>query len=109
LEHILTIKDALIFLTRLLTDDGIAFHVLPNFTGRSARTGMWLKWIGEDHPIAPTIDFFRYAVPRSGLQAPIFGSSPFEERLIAALTDHPGATLSTDGDELLVYALKASS
>ena len=109
LEHILPIKDALISLTRLLTEDGIAFHVLPNFTGRSARAGMWLKWIGEDHPIAPTIDFFKYAVPRSELQAPIFGSSPFDERLIAALNGHPGATLSTDGDELLVYAPKASS
>ncbi len=108
LEHILPIGDALVSLTRLLTKDGIAFHVLPNFTGRSARTGMWLKWIGEDHPIAPTIEFFEGAFPRAGLQ-PQFGSSPFDENTI---TSPPGAsekTLAVDGDELLVVARKIAA
>jgi hypothetical protein len=90
-------------LTRLLAKDGIVFHVLPNFSGGKARSELWLNWIGEEHPIAPTMEFFEYAVPRSGLQQLQFGSSPFDEKLIAALTGRLGAP-STDGDELLVLA-----
>jgi 2-polyprenyl-3-methyl-5-hydroxy-6-metoxy-1,4-benzoquinol methylase len=108
-EHLPDIRSSLSLLAGLLSRGGFAFHVLPNFTGKRAKSGLWLKWIGEDHPIAPTIDFFGYAIPRSGLLSPVFGSSPFDENLIAALTGQPGAMLSTDGDELLVYAHKAAS
>ncbi|MBZ5698577.1 MAG: class I SAM-dependent methyltransferase [Acidobacteriia bacterium] len=107
-EHLPGIRNSLSLLAGLLSKDGFVFHVLPNFTGKRAKSGFWLKWIGEDHPIAPTIDFFEYAIPRSGLLSPVFGSSPFDENLIAALTGQPGAMLSTDGDELLVYAHKAA-
>jgi len=103
-EHLPDIRNSLSLLAGLLPKDGFVFHVLPNFTGKAAKSGLWLKWIGEDHPIAPTVDFFRYAIPRSGLQAPVFGSSPFDERLAAALNGEPGTALSTDGNELLVYA-----
>jgi len=108
IEHLPDIRNSLCLLRGLLSKSGFVFHVLPNFTGKRARSGYWLKWIGEDHPIAPTIDFFRYAVPRSGLQTPVFGSSPFDESLIAALRAEAGTTLSTEGDELLVYAHQAS-
>lgn len=108
LEHILPIGEALRMLTPLLAEDGIVFHVLPNFTGEKARTGLWLNWIGEEHPIAPTMEFFEYAVPRSGLQRLQFGSSPFDEALVAALTGRL-VTRPTDGDELLVLAKKTSS
>jgi SAM-dependent methyltransferase len=104
LEHILPIGDALASLTRLLTNDGIAFHVLPNFTGRNARAGMWLNWIGEDHPIAPTIEFFEGAFPRAGLQPPQFGSSPFNENTTASLAGTSENAIPVDGDELLVVA-----
>jgi len=108
-EHLPDIRKSLSQLAGLLSKGGFVFHVLPNFTGKRAKSGFWLKWIGEDHPIAPTIDFFEYAIPRSGLLSPVFGSSPFDESLMAALTGQPGAMLSTDGDELLVYAHKAAS
>jgi hypothetical protein len=91
-------------MARLLSKDGFLFHVLPNFTGKKAKSGFWLKWIGEEHPIAPTVDFFKHAIPGAGLQAPVFGSSPFDENLIAALVNTPGGMPSTDGDELLVMA-----
>ena len=85
------------------------FHALPNFTGKKAKSGFWLKWIGEDHPIAPTMDFFSYAIPRAGLQTPVFGSSPFNKNLIAALANQTNGTLLTDGDELLVMAHKSAT
>jgi hypothetical protein len=77
--------------------------------GEKARSGYWLKWIGEDHPIAPAIPFFEFALPRAGLTKPIFGSSPFDDRMAQALTDQHSASLSTEGDELLVYAHRRAS
>jgi SAM-dependent methyltransferase len=103
-EHLPDIRSSLSLMARLLSKDGFLFHALPNFTGNKAKAGFWLKWIGEEHPIAPTIDFFKYAIPGAGLQAPVFGSSPFDENLIAALTNTTDGMLSTDGDELLVMA-----
>jgi 2-polyprenyl-3-methyl-5-hydroxy-6-metoxy-1,4-benzoquinol methylase len=107
LEHILPIRDTLVSLSRLLTRDGIVFHVLPNFTGRTARAGKWVKWIGEDHPIAPTIEFFKGAIPGAGLEPPQFGSSPFDENSIKLLARQCEAKLPVDGDELLVVSRKA--
>ncbi|MGH9689906.1 MAG: class I SAM-dependent methyltransferase [Candidatus Acidiferrales bacterium] len=107
-EHLPNISDALRLMARLLVPGGLAFHVLPNFTGATARTGIWLKWIGEDHPIAPTIAFFEYAIPRSGLERPLFASSPFNEELAMALNTQPAMPRSVDGDELLVVAYKAA-
>jgi len=106
IEHLPDIRSSLSLMAGLLSKGGFLFHVLPNFTGKKAKAGYWLKWIGEEHPIAPTIDFFTYAIPRTGLQSPVFGSSPFDENLIAALTNSPGGTLSTEGEELLVIAHK---
>jgi hypothetical protein len=53
--------------------------------------------------------FFEFAIPRAGLTQPIFGSSPFNDQMARTLKDYPGAALSTEGDELLVFAHKNSS
>jgi 2-polyprenyl-3-methyl-5-hydroxy-6-metoxy-1,4-benzoquinol methylase len=105
LEHLPTIRETLELMSRLLSDEGLAFHILPNFTGRTARSGMWLSWIGEEHPIAPTIEFFAETLPRHGFGRILFASSPFDEALERALRGESG-TLQTEGDELLVVAMR---
>ena len=105
-EHLPDIGTTFAMLTRLLGENGFIFHVLPNFMGRKARSGHWVKWIGEDHPIAPAMPFFDFAIPRAGLTKPVFGSNPFDDQMAQALTHQPRASLSTEGDELLVYAHK---
>jgi SAM-dependent methyltransferase len=104
LEHLQGIRSAFEVMSHLLADDGFLYHVLPNFTGRLARTGMWLKWIGEEHPLAPTIDFFRHALPQFGFGRICFGSSPFGEELAAALRNSHWESTQTEGDELLCLA-----
>jgi 2-polyprenyl-3-methyl-5-hydroxy-6-metoxy-1,4-benzoquinol methylase len=108
-EHLPNIAVVFPILTHLLKENGFIFHVLPNFMGKKARSGYWLKWIGEDHPIAPAMPFFEFAVPRAGLTKPIFGSSPFDDRMAMALSGQTGESLSTEGDELLVFAQKNNS
>jgi SAM-dependent methyltransferase len=108
-EHLPNIAAAFPLLTRLLNANGFVFHVLPNFMGRKARSGYWVKWIGEDHPIAPAMPFFEYAIPRAGLTMPTFGSNPFDERMAESLAGRSKESLSTEGDELLVYAEKNAS
>lgn len=107
-EHLPNIATVFPLLTRLLKGNGFVFHVLPNFMGEKARSGYWLNWIGEDHPIAPAMPFFDYAIPRAGLGKPVFGSSPFDDQMAQLLKKHPGITLSTEGDELLVFARKST-
>ena len=108
-EHLPNIATVFPLLTRLLKGNGFVFHVLPNFMGEKARSGYWLKWIGEDHPIAPAMPFFDFAIPRAGLEKPIFGSSPFDDQMAQKLENPSGTALSTEGDELLVFARKAVS
>jgi 2-polyprenyl-3-methyl-5-hydroxy-6-metoxy-1,4-benzoquinol methylase len=108
-EHLPDIGASFAMLTRLLDENGFVFHVLPNFMGKKARSGYWVKWIGEDHPVAPAMPFFEFALPRAGLTKPIFGSSPFDKRMGQALIGEPTASLSTEGDELLVYAHRRNS
>ncbi|HKT47561.1 MAG TPA: class I SAM-dependent methyltransferase [Candidatus Acidoferrales bacterium] len=100
LEHVPSIRNALSLFSRLLKDDGIGFHILPNFTGKTARSGAWLAWIGEDHPIAPTAEFFKHALPEASFRKFQFLSSPFSESLGADLA--AGKTSDLEGDELLV-------
>jgi SAM-dependent methyltransferase len=107
-EHLPDIATMLPLLTRLLNENGFAFHVLPNFMGKKARSGYWVKWIGEDHPIAPAMPFFDYAIPCAGLEKPIFGSSPFDDQMAHALKNYPRAMLPVEGDELLVFARKSA-
>ena len=108
LEHLQDIRTTFEAMAYLLADDGFFFHVLPNFTGRMARTGMWLKWIGEEHPLAPTMDFFRIALPEFGFKRVFFASSPFDEGLTTALGDLQWKSTQTDGDELLCVASRRS-
>lgn len=108
LEHLPNLKDGLDLMARLLTDGGLTFHVLPNFTGKSAVSGMWLHWIGEEHPIAPTIDFFARNLPKHGFGQIRFASSPFDDALTNALLQNGTKALQTDGDELLLLASKVS-
>jgi 2-polyprenyl-3-methyl-5-hydroxy-6-metoxy-1,4-benzoquinol methylase len=103
-EHLPDIASIFPLLTRLLKPGGFVFHILPNFMGDKARSGCWVKWIGEDHPIAPAIPFFEFAIPRAGLDKPLFASSPFSEAMAASLMDRFSGSLSTAGDELLVFA-----
>ena len=108
-EHLPNIAAVFPLLTRLLNPNGFVFHVLPNFMGEKARSGYWVKWIGEDHPIAPAMPFFEYAIPRAGLRKPIFGSSPFDDQMAQTLKNPTGLTLSTEGDELLVFAQRSAA
>jgi 2-polyprenyl-3-methyl-5-hydroxy-6-metoxy-1,4-benzoquinol methylase len=106
LEHIQGIRDALGSFARLLRTDGIAFHVLPNFGGGAWRSGEWINWIGEDHPIAPTIEFFKKALPAAGFGRFKFASTPFDERALTAITDPDRESPPTEGNELLIVAQK---
>ncbi len=108
LEHLMRIQDAFDLFAHLVADDGLLFHALPNFTGRLARTGLWLAWIGEEHPIAPTIEFFAQNLPRYGFTQVQFASSPFDADLAAILRQQNGATPQVEGDELLVVAQRVT-
>jgi 2-polyprenyl-3-methyl-5-hydroxy-6-metoxy-1,4-benzoquinol methylase len=106
LEHLPSIGAALVSSARLLADDGIALHVLPNFSGRARRSGEWLQWIGEDHPVAPTMEFFETALTAAGFRQFKFTTSPFDEEALATVMDRSGPSSQLDGDELLVVAQK---
>jgi SAM-dependent methyltransferase len=106
LEHLPTIGKVLALFGRLLKQDGIAIHILPNFSGEARRTGLWLSWIGEDHPIAPTVGFFKKALPAAGLSQFAFASTPLDAQAIAAVTTRSGQVPQLDGDELLIVAQK---
>jgi len=110
LEHLASIGKALALCGKLLRDRGVAFHVLPNFTGKTARSGnKWLSWIGEDHPVAPTMEFFERALPAAGLKRFQFATSPFDDEVIAAVSGRPGTHLQLEGDELLILAWKGAA
>jgi 2-polyprenyl-3-methyl-5-hydroxy-6-metoxy-1,4-benzoquinol methylase len=106
LEHLSSIGAALGSCARLLADDGIALHVLPNFSGRARRSGEWIQWIGEDHPVAPTMEFFETALTAAGFRRFKFATTPLDEKALAAVMDRSGPSSQLDGDELLVVAQK---
>ena len=106
LEHLPSIGGALASCSRLLAADGIALHVLPNFSGRARRSGEWLQWIGEDHPVAPTMEFFTTALPAAGFRGFKFATTPLDEEALTAVMDRSGPSSQLDGDELLIVAQK---
>jgi SAM-dependent methyltransferase len=106
LEHLPAIGSTLALFARLLRDDGIAFHILPNFSGGLARSGLWVSWIGEDHPIGPTVEFFERAFPDAGFRRLQFASSPFDERMRSSIGEPRDRQSQLDGEELLVLASK---
>lgn len=104
LEHLPNPKSAFQVMSHLLSEGGILLHILPNFSGRLARTGTWLKWIGEEHPLAPTIEFLRGALANHGFNEIKFASSPFDKHLAESLRSPVRSATQTEGDELLVLA-----
>jgi 2-polyprenyl-3-methyl-5-hydroxy-6-metoxy-1,4-benzoquinol methylase len=107
LEHLPNIREVLDTFGRLLADDGLAFHALPNFTGRSARSGLFWRWIGEAHPLAPTKDFFERNLPSHGFRRVVCGSGPFDGKLEELIRRGQWEGLDVDGDELFVIARKS--
>jgi 2-polyprenyl-3-methyl-5-hydroxy-6-metoxy-1,4-benzoquinol methylase len=102
-EHLPNVREVFEVMGRLLAHGGLVFHILPNFLGRAAMAGQWIMWIGEEHPLAPNMEFFRATLPSHGFVDVRFGSSPFNDELIESLNGS-AADARTDGDELLVLA-----
>jgi SAM-dependent methyltransferase len=109
LEHLPAPKETLGLFSRLLADDGLLFLIGPNFTGANARSGLFWRWIGTDHPLAPTDEFLKTVLPRNGFQEVVCGSGPFGERLVQLLWRREFDALDVEGDELLVMAWKMAS
>jgi SAM-dependent methyltransferase len=105
-EHLPELRRAFDLFSRLLRPRGLLFTVLPNFSGREARNGRFLNWIGEAHPIAPTRDFFLKNVPKHGFRDVHSFSGPFTEAVAGSVLARKFAGLDQDGDELLVLARK---
>jgi len=105
-EHLLQLNDAFTEFARLLRPGGLAFIVLPNFTGRVARQGRFWNWIGAAHPLAPTCEFFARNLPPAGFAAPLFASCPFDEALRERFRRGQADDLQLEGDELLVVTTR---
>lgn len=104
IEHLPDLNAAFDTFARLLAPGGLLFSILPNFTGRSAREGLFWRWIGCDHPIAPTDRFFERSLMAHGFATVKFGSSPFDNTIIERLRAREFDRIDRDGDELLVMA-----
>jgi SAM-dependent methyltransferase len=108
LEHLPNLHEVLELFCRLLAPNGMMYHVLPNFTGKSARAGLFWSWIGEEHPIAPTMDFFERNLPTHGFNQVVCASGPFDDVLVDRIRMQQWDQLPMEGDELLVLAWKSS-
>lgn len=107
-EHLTDIRASFDLFTELLRPGGFVFHVLPNFTGRSARAGAFWHWIGRDHPIAPSEEFFLRVLPRHRMTRVGMASSPFDEKVAFLLLGDQWRERAREGDELLVVAWKGA-
>jgi SAM-dependent methyltransferase len=105
-EHLRGLRRAFDLFSRLLRPQGLLFTVLPNFSGREARNGRFLNWIGEAHPIAPTRDFFLRNLPNHRFRDVQSFSGPFSEAVARSVMAGEFGGLDQDGDELLVLARK---
>jgi hypothetical protein len=101
------LRQAFQLFARLLRPGGLLFCVLPNFSGREARNGRFLNWIGEAHPIAPTREFFLRNLPANGFQDVRAFSGPFTGQAVESAVAGRWDLLEQDGDELMVLARKA--
>ncbi len=106
IEHLPRLRETFDLFGRLLTDEGLCFFILPNFTGKEARKGKFWSWIGRDHPLAPTADFFKNILPNHGFRRIVIGSGPFDQKLIDVIRKKNWEHLDAEGDELLVIAWK---
>jgi len=106
-EHLRGLRQAFDLFARLLRSGGLLFCVLPNFSGREARNGRFLNWIGEAHPIAPTRNFFLRNLPACGFAGVHSFSGPFTDQVVQSAAAGRFDGLELEGDELLVLARKA--
>lgn len=106
-EHLPALGRAFDEFGRLLRSGGLLFLVLPNFNGAAARSGNFLRWIGEAHPIAPTREFFLRNLSAHGFENVRCASGPFTEAAVEHVSKGRYEALETEGDELLVLARKA--
>jgi 2-polyprenyl-3-methyl-5-hydroxy-6-metoxy-1,4-benzoquinol methylase len=102
IEHLPDLAASFDLFSRLLIPGGLLFAMLPNFTGIKARAGLFWRWIGQDHPIAPTHEFLARALLEHGFASAHFGSGPFDELLIQRLRARDFDALDTEGEELLI-------
>jgi SAM-dependent methyltransferase len=107
-EHLRELRRAFDLFSRLLRPRGLLFAVLPNFSGREARNGRFLNWIGEAHPIAPMGDFFLRNLPNHRFRDAHCFSGPFTQAVARTVAAGEFGSLDSDGDELLVLARKES-
>jgi 2-polyprenyl-3-methyl-5-hydroxy-6-metoxy-1,4-benzoquinol methylase len=106
-EHLPALGETLDLFSRLLRRGGLAFIVLPNFTGKEARNGRFLNWIGAAHPVAPTRDFFLRNLPQHGFRDVRCFSGPLTDEVILRVGEGRCEELEQDGDELFVLARKS--
>jgi SAM-dependent methyltransferase len=104
IEHLPHLGKSFELFARLLTPAGLLFAIIPNFTGRVAREGLFWSWIGQDHPIAPSHRFLGHALLEHGFEVAHFGSSPFDQSMLTQLRAGQFDRLDRDGDELLILA-----
>ncbi|MGH7782094.1 MAG: class I SAM-dependent methyltransferase [Candidatus Binataceae bacterium] len=104
IEHLPDLGKSFDLFARLLAPDGLLFAMIPNFTGRAARGGLFWHWIGQDHPIAPSHEFLGKALLEHGFASAHFGSGPFDQQVLATLKAGEFAQLDRDGEELLILA-----
>ena len=107
-EHLRGLRPAFDLFARLLRPGGLLFCVLPNFSGREARNGRFLNWIGEAHPIAPTRDFFLRNLAAHGFEGTQAFSGPFTESVARSVAAGQYEGLDREGEELLVLGRKAA-
>lgn len=109
IEHLPDLSGSFELLSRLLVPGGLLFAMIPNFTGSAARAGLFWRWIGQDHPIAPTQEFLGPALLEHGFTSVHFGSGPFDGFLIERLAARDFAALNTEGEELLILGSTVGS
>lgn len=101
LEHLPEIGQTIKLFARILKPGGLAIHVLPNFS-ELIRRNHWLHLVGEDHPVAPTIEFFSRSLTEAGFSGFAFASTPLNDSALASVKSLISSQLQ--GDELLLMA-----
>jgi SAM-dependent methyltransferase len=109
IEHLPDLAASFDLFSRLLIPGGLLFAMIPNFSGRAARGGLFWDWIGQDHPIAPTHEFLERALPEHGFASVHFGSGPFDALLVERLAAGNFDALDTEGEELLIVGRTPAS
>jgi SAM-dependent methyltransferase len=104
LKNLVDIRSAFEVMQHLLAPGGLMFHVVPNFEAMMTKNAKRLNWIGEEHPIAPTREFFEFSLPQNGFQVIRIASSPFPENL--GTVERRGSKKAPAEDDILVLATR---